>query len=101
LVDIDGDGDLDALTTTAGLPLANQLWLGDGAGQFTPSSLSFGNTRTEASAVGDLDGDTDLDFLAVSATGAHRTWMNQTESGAIFQDDFESGALTAWDSIVP
>lgn len=72
LADIDGDGDLDiavALETQMGA-----VWLNDGAGQFTshvqlhplsPTDLTHSNWRI---AVGDVDGDQDLDAILLRRT---------------------------------
>lgn len=68
LGDADGDGDLDLFfgngsPGSTGRP--NQLLLNDGAGQFSDASnqlpANFGNTSSIA--LGDLDGDGDLDAL--------------------------------------
>lgn len=59
LEDLDGDGDIDVRVVTYGVP--NAIWLNDGTGHF-----SFGRTLASgvsgAVALGDLDGDRDLDI---------------------------------------
>jgi len=65
LGDVDGDGDLDALIGNH-LP-GNRLYLNDGAGVFTDATatdLPDGILRTVALALGDVDGDGDLDGIA-------------------------------------
>lgn len=63
LDDLDGDGHLDLWLAnggdyaSAGDPEANGIWLGDGAGGFTPVVLPGGPDLARAMAVGDVDGD--------------------------------------------
>jgi len=87
LGDLDGDGDLDMYA--AGLPpsgsaydSADRVLLNDGSGRFVDSGQRLANTRlvgTAASgsvALGDVDGDRDLDALVSTAAGA-LIWINQ------------------------
>ena len=85
LDDLDGDGDLDAFVgnTTedhvAGLEAANKVWLNVGDGTFVDTGQRLGDSSTEAVALGDIDGDGDVDaFVANSADeGAPNTvWLN-------------------------
>lgn len=82
LGDVDGDGDLDAFVgnsqsngqdTSHDEP--NELWLNDGNGHFSDSGQLFGRQRTYAVALGDVDGDGDLDAL-VGNEGADELWLN-------------------------
>ncbi len=60
LVDVDGDGDLDAFITNNRFNIAaedNQLLINDGNGNFTVSPLAGGGNASNAIAFGDLDGD--------------------------------------------
>ena len=63
-VDFNGDGWLDLLVLAMGTP--NRLYLNDGQGRFNqPHYLDGNNSRNSGStsfAVGDLDGDSDLDL---------------------------------------
>jgi hypothetical protein len=69
LADVDGDGSLDAVTTTG-------LFLGNGDGTFRPSSTIF----VDAVALGDFDGDGNVDL--VSAKGpALRITLGPVVSG--------------------
>ncbi|MGA1285137.1 MAG: FG-GAP-like repeat-containing protein, partial [Prochlorothrix sp.] len=86
LGDVDGDGDLDALSANLGpgllsgeeserttpygfapnysnrnLPGGNQLWINDGTGTFTKGQL-IGNDITNGVEFADFDGDGDLDI---------------------------------------
>ncbi len=102
LIDVDLDGDLDAWTTSdGGLGCdANQVWLNDGAGQFTDSGWSVGCSSSGQSAAADLDGNLSLDVFHASFDGDHTVWVNQT-SYLIFDDGFESNNTTAWSLTVP
>ena len=67
LGDLDGDGDIDVLFTLAGN--ASTIWINQGGlqgniqGKFTASLQRIGNQDSRFSAMGDLDGDGDLDIL--------------------------------------
>ena len=55
---------------------ADRIILNDGAGNFTDSGQRLGTSDSTAVALGDLDGDGDLDAIVGSVTGAHM-WLNQ------------------------
>ncbi len=94
LGDLDGDGDLDALTAH-GDPWRGSsggtIWLNDGTGRFDKSDLNLGNLYSSYTALGDLDGDGDLDaFIAHGETGQenggelpNKVWLNETIPSAV------------------
>jgi len=71
LGDIDGDGDLDIVIDT-GEPYtpSNEVWLNDGQGVFHDSGQRLGSADIESLALGDIDGDGDLDIVF------HNVWRN-------------------------
>jgi len=84
LGDLDGDGDLDAFLANSGHLDedgemvefdVNEVWINDGQGTFTDSNQQLGSRRSYAVAVGDLDGDGDLDAL-VGNRGPDEIWWN-------------------------
>jgi len=94
LGDLDGDGDLDAFiarsdTQTRGKP--NAVWINDATGQFADSGQALagpdGASSSFAVALGDLDGDGDLDAF-VGNSQANRVWIN--DGSGTFQDSGQS-----------
>jgi hypothetical protein len=88
LGDLDGDGDLDAFLTNTGSSDAgsgNTIWLNDGQGIFYDSGLRLGHRYSIGIALGDLDGDGDLDAFIANSYFSHsmvdksnRIWLNNT-----------------------
>ncbi len=80
LGDVDGDGDLDAFvanTLYAASDLANRVWINTGYGTFEDSGQTLGDSRSYGVAMGDLDGDGDLDaFVANAESQANKVWLN-------------------------
>ncbi|MCL4264758.1 MAG: VCBS repeat-containing protein [Anaerolineae bacterium] len=80
LGDLDQDGDLDAFVVNMSIFGApHEVWLNDGHGFFTSSGQNIGSSRGKAIALGDLDGDGDLDaFVVNSSTGGapDTVWLN-------------------------
>ena len=91
--DLDGDGDLDAFVANGqeggspGPEYANKIWLNDGSGIFTDSGQSLGTSYGTSVALGDVDGDGDLDAIVTNRLGqANKLWINNgsasfTDSG--------------------
>ena len=80
LGDLDGDGDLDAMVANY-LPgeinnQPNTVWINDGTGTFTNSGQALGNSRSHSVALGDLNGDGDLDAMVGNLDQPNTVWMN-------------------------
>ena len=69
--DVDGDGDLDFIAVT-GSSTSGQagIMINNGSGVFTRSALLTMGSNTSGVAVGDIDGDNDLDFVASNENAA-------------------------------
>ena len=77
LGDLDGDGDLDAICSNNGVE--SESWINDGKGRFIPGAVVSGNTfaatKSWGVALGDLDGDGDLDAVFAN-DGPNTIWYN-------------------------
>jgi formylglycine-generating enzyme required for sulfatase activity len=86
LGDIDGDGDLDALIAVGNMEVAggSKALLNDGSGHLSRASFDMGRAFCSSVALGDLDGDGDLDafvththWLDNTPGKPNRVWLNQ------------------------
>ena len=69
IADLDLDGDLDLFIMRGkptGKGLANKVWLNDGNGHFSDSSLALGFAKSLAGELGDFDSDGDLDAIVAN-----------------------------------
>ena len=93
LTDFDGDGDMDLLTNEhKGPKLELQLWLNDGAGNFTKHVLDTGKENHLGTMFADLDRDGDLDIFG-GGWDNHKfmhVWRNDQirgdETGSTFRE---------------
>jgi len=76
LGDLDGDGDLDTFLVHNAYP--DQVWLNDGAGNFTDSGQRLGADAdwTTTVSLGDVDRDGDLDGITTQYQNPVRLWLN-------------------------
>ena len=66
VADIDNDGDMDISTSEhKGEDLTLQLWLNDGAGNFTIQEVDKGKEAHLGARFYDMDGDDDLDIISI------------------------------------
>jgi len=82
VADIDKDGDMDISTSEhKGTELATQLWLNDGAGNFTKQEIDKGKEAHLGARFYDMDNDGDLDIL--STAWDHYQYMHLWRNDAI------------------
>ncbi|HBY07309.1 MAG TPA: hypothetical protein DEH22_05805, partial [Chloroflexi bacterium] len=81
LGDLDGDSDLDAVIANSGGTQPQEVWLNDGQGGFDAATpAGFGTGYGVSVALGDLDGDGDLDAVIANIGGqAQESWLNQNQ----------------------
>jgi uncharacterized repeat protein (TIGR01451 family) len=80
LGDVDGDGDLDAFAANYGFGsgYADRVWVNDGTGIFADPGQSVGSSDSHTVALGDLDGDGDLDaFVGNYLSQGSQVWLNR------------------------
>jgi len=83
LGDLDGDGDLDAVTahgqSDVGDGSGGRIWINDGTGRFQPQTAMLGEAFSGAVTLGDLDGDGNLDIVRSHGDqpALAEVWLNQ------------------------
>jgi hypothetical protein len=79
LGDVDADGDLDAVATNGHFQSTSHpalVLLNDGAGRFTDTGQRLSAVRNAGVALGDLDGDGDLDLVLTDHMKPTQVWIN-------------------------
>jgi hypothetical protein len=102
LGDLDGDGDLDVFAAVLAPREGGErghpdlVLLNDGQGNFTDSGQRLGDRSSTAVALGDLDGDGDLDALVGSSLDS-LIWINQggAQGGTTGQFQLSEGVLAS------
>ena len=75
--DFNGDGFPDIYVLNIGAQ--NRLWINDGTGSFTSAAIATDLGSTYGGAIGDIDGDGDIDLYAANL-GANRLWRNNGDA---------------------
>jgi hypothetical protein len=100
LGDLDNDGDLDAFFVRAS-PFGNQpdeIWLNDGQGNFEDSRQRLNDVINRVVALGDVDGDGDLDAVSGGVNQPPKVWLN--DGSGNFTDSRQNLAWERWSSSV-
>lgn len=106
LGDLDGDGDADAFVSNSASE-QNQVWINQGgeqggtAGIYQNSGQPLSNLTQRGLALGDLDGDTDLDAFLVrgTATDSYQVWINQGGQQSGNAGTFQQNSFTVNDNL--
>ncbi|MFC2173831.1 FG-GAP repeat domain-containing protein, partial [Acidobacteriota bacterium] len=100
LVDVDGDGDLDIVAGNyderGSAGEQNVVYLNDdGLGTFNTSrNFGTGDDKTTSLALGDVDGDHNLDIVVTNENDANRVYANDGSGNFSYSCDFGTGART-------
>jgi hypothetical protein len=91
LGNVNGNSAVDAVAANSNG--SNQVWQNNGSGQFT-AVQSFDSGVSQGIALGNLDGDGDLDVF-VANNGANKVWLNN--NGALSDSGQSLGASNSYD----
>lgn len=100
LGDVDGDDDLDLFAAVIApeqgrnTDPADRVLINDGSGSFIDSGQRLGETDSTAVALGDVDGDGDLDALVGTEEGA-LVWINQEGTFGRSEQEISGGPTRA------
>ena len=93
LGDLDNDGDLDAFVANSGQ--TNRIYINDGMGGFPDADITvlpnIGVVYSSGVALGDLDGDGNLDAFAANFDGVNHIYMNNGVTNGAWEG-FEAAA---------
>ena len=86
--DIDGDGSLDAVIAAGRYTGRDHVLLNDGLGHFTDASARLAGRATDAAvALGDVDGDGDLDLACAVYSGTGQSELLRNDGAGNFTPD--------------
>lgn len=86
LGDVDGDGDLDAVTVDA--YDAVEVWFNDGNGNFTDSAFYLSSNDFYGVELADIDGDGDLDIVAMAFGWSSSTEIYLNNGAGVFTSTY-------------
>jgi hypothetical protein len=98
LADFDQDGDLDVMTGAQNRSDPDsRLYLNDGSGTFTASTVRIATGNFVSMAVGDFDADSYPDFAVSNFSSSHGTWAYTNDGeGELGFTGVDFGTLIAW-----